>query len=1409
MPPLQQPVLAALALAVLLCAAPVRGVRSGRAGQFESPGNALTGSAMSGTQSLAELTLSLWIRVSAAHALNDLMVTYANTTSGTRYFTFDTGSSAWGAYLMDSSIVAVTEGFSEPHAWQHAVVTWRSSDGLTVFYRNGLEVGNATDLGTGLVFPPGNSLVLPDRQWGLGVYLLVDEVSLFDAALIPSEVAALHSGRPTRREARALHWDFDQEGRVADDGARATGDAGLSDGWGGDVTVPSTCPDVDTGTTWVVAQPGVPERVALRERWDAGPVVALALPRWGELVHEGSGAPVRVGDAVDATFATTAAAVRVQRNSVPVPHDEAVAVPQGRTALLFTAFADWWGLTDKSPDRFTQQDNDSDALSVFLVALPALGRLYQVLDDDLTPGDPVAAVPALVRNVNSLVLWDPAGVDVFANASFAVVASDGRSNSSAAVFTLTVGLPIDPPTVVSVRANMTEDGGAVVVDMAVVGDPLGQTAIIVTGMPRGSLFDYDASAPGGKGAAIESTERAEILHQWAVAANCSSFWPNYPAERVLGPPDWYPSYGDSPLTWTPVTNGLVDEWLLLEYQHPVFATDVVVYETYSTDSVWRVSLLLEETGQWVDAFQRPKRTDASPEEARVFSPPLLQGFFPFHTRAVLLSVWGILNDAVEIDAVKLVGIRSTPAAPVASGRRVVYEPRAFDNGVDTFAFTIDSTGASQLALLERVPFFSSPEQAVVAIDIAPVENPPILDNPGKVGLIDGLVSEGGSVEVAINGSDPDGDRVLVSVDTVPHSGDLVDDTTGAKLRAGATATSVSYRPRCSWTHPDVTDAFALRLSDGALLSAATKRFAVHIECDGMRARRSTVIAVSVCIPVAVLVLGLTAALLVVNHRANRARVVRLEMERAGLLLRAAELERKVAGLDDEGSVAKLLQTPAETAVNDLTTIMANQHLSVEEKEQLEKIIRLIRRNKLYEVKLTQGLPEDEEVAAYILDTVMGGAVALDSPKAVDEEAEQTEEAASKPIVTVVEIGSTSLPGQATTNDREIMGALALTQVSRRQLVSGVSRLLGDWDFHPSYVELRPGVGPLSEIALAIMEARGLVERFTIPREALSRWLVAIETGYRDNPYHNAVHAADVTQAMNWLLGATGNEGQFSDVELLAVVTACAIHDFAHPGVTANFLWASRNALALQYNGVSVLESMHVAEAFNLMLRGHKDLTATAKMACATATTRGAGALALAAEGGSDAYNWMAQVPRDVFDQFHRLVVQLVMATDMAQHVAILGEANTALAGGGQLNWRSATDRLLLLRLMIKVADLSNAFRPWKHCEAWAAKICAEFFAQGDQERALGLPVSPFMDRATANVPKVQVTFLDLLVRPLLDVLVRAVPQASPLIDSLRLNRTQWARQTNLTNASICTAARSCSKASVRRVPPSRQTTSTS
>ena len=216
-----------------------------------------------------------------------------------------------------------------------------------------------------------------------------------------------------------------------------------------------------------------------------------------------------------------------------------------------------------------------------------------------------------------------------------------------------------------------------------------------------------------------------------------------------------------------------------------------------------------------------------------------------------------------------------------------------------------------------------------------------------------------------------------------------------------------------------------------------------------------------------------------------------------------------------------------------------------------------------------------------------------------------------------------------------------------------------------------------------------------------------------------------------------------------------------------FLINTFDPLAIRYNCNNVLESMHVSESIALMLQ--------------------------------PPMFFLEGLGRSKFLDFTQLLVKLVLATDMSKHAEILGAFNAKYAAGGGFNMDLAPDRHLALQLIIKSADLSNAARPWEVAKMWAERVTSEFFNQGDKERAAGIPVSMFMDRATTNIPKMQISFGDAVVRPLMEAMMKLVPDTEEIITTLKENSLKW--QTLFHDAS--SSSRS-SSGSISTIPPPPQ-----
>ena len=88
----------------------------------------------------------------------------------------------------------------------------------------------------------------------------------------------------------------------------------------------------------------------------------------------------------------------------------------------------------------------------------------------------------------------------------------------------------------------------------------------------------------------------------------------------------------------------------------------------------------------------------------------------------------------------------------------------------------------------------------------------------------------------------------------------------------------------------------------------------------------------------------------------------------------------------------------------------------------------------------------------------------------------------------------------------------------------------------------------------------------------------------------------------------------------------------------------------------------------------------------------------------------------------------------------------------------ATERLMLCKILIHAADISNPCRPWKVFNQLSRLVCIEFFRQGQEEERMGLEISPNMDPRKANPSTINVGFIDFIVQPYFETLSHLFPK---------------------------------------------------
>mmetsp|Transcript_23687 Transcript_23687/g.53869 ORF Transcript_23687/g.53869 Transcript_23687/m.53869 type:complete len:163 (-) Transcript_23687:1596-2084(-) len=150
-----------------------------------------------------------------------------------------------------------------------------------------------------------------------------------------------------------------------------------------------------------------------------------------------------------------------------------------------------------------------------------------------------------------------------------------------------------------------------------------------------------------------------------------------------------------------------------------------------------------------------------------------------------------------------------------------------------------------------------------------------------------------------------------------------------------------------------------------------------------------------------------------------------------------------------------------------------------------------------------------------------------------------------------------------------------------------------------------------------------------------------------------------------------------------------------------------------------------------------------------------------------------------------LIVDIVLATDLSRHIEYVNKLRLlaarkghALTSGLGSDWASPfldpseVDTSLLLCAVIKWADLGHVAKPTRLHVAWTELVTQEFWALGDHERQLGMPISPFCDRhKDSNIAKNQVGFFKFVCIPFYSVMADLIDrQMQPwlqLQDNLR------------------------------------------
>nr|XP_057908103.1 high affinity cGMP-specific 3',5'-cyclic phosphodiesterase 9A-like isoform X2 [Doryrhamphus excisus] len=240
-------------------------------------------------------------------------------------------------------------------------------------------------------------------------------------------------------------------------------------------------------------------------------------------------------------------------------------------------------------------------------------------------------------------------------------------------------------------------------------------------------------------------------------------------------------------------------------------------------------------------------------------------------------------------------------------------------------------------------------------------------------------------------------------------------------------------------------------------------------------------------------------------------------------------------------------------------------------------------------------------------------------------------------------------------------------------------------------------------------------------------LVLLQVMFTDLDFLTAFHIElDILQnflfEMYGLIWLTDLRNKLARTDLLIMLTSALCHDLDHPGYNNVYQINAQTDLALRYNDISPLENHHCAIAFGIL----------SKPEC----------------------NILKHLTSEHYKHIRAGMIKCILATDMARHNEILNKFKLIQP---TFDFKNKDHKEVLMKIMVKVSDISNEARPMAVAEPWLDCLLQEFFNQSDTEKLKGLPVTPFMDRDKVSKPSSQTNFIRFVLLPLFTELTKLFP----------------------------------------------------
>lgn len=189
------------------------------------------------------------------------------------------------------------------------------------------------------------------------------------------------------------------------------------------------------------------------------------------------------------------------------------------------------------------------------------------------------------------------------------------------------------------------------------------------------------------------------------------------------------------------------------------------------------------------------------------------------------------------------------------------------------------------------------------------------------------------------------------------------------------------------------------------------------------------------------------------------------------------------------------------------------------------------------------------------------------------------------------------------------------------------------------------------------------------------------------------------------------------IDLLSSIISTLSHDIGNEGLTNSHLVHNKHSLATDYNDLSVLQNMHCSLTFQILKQAQ--------------------------------FNILSNFPSDQINYIRKLVIELIISTDLSKHFELFTKFSTRATLTSNLNLNTFEDKCFFLSMALKASDLAFCAKRKEIWEKWSERLSEEFFLQGDLEKRMKVRVSMFCDRDLGR--RVPWVYLNSIARPFYEV----------------------------------------------------------